>query len=149
MCCPTKQVVKTYALEGDQLAEVSDEGTSGEQTLASQVWQWTTFVDPLSKTNVDNPAQYTVEFKDDGTVSAKADCNQANGTYTAENSGTGSSGSIDIEIMAMTRAMCPPESLSDQFIQYLNEAAIYFFQGENMYLDLPVDSGTMTFAPAK
>ena len=149
MCCPTKQVVKTFALEGDELAEIADDSTSEEQTLTGQVWQWTTFVDPLSRTNVDDPAQYTVEFKDDGSVSAKADCNQGNGTYTAEKSGTGSSGSIDIEIMAMTRAMCPPESLSDRFIQYLNEAAIYFFQDENLYMDLPADSGTMTFAPAK
>ena len=148
MCCPTKQVVKTFALEGDELAEIADDSTSEEQTLTGQVWQWTTFVDPLSRTNVDDPAQYTVEFKDDGSVSAKADCNQGNGTYTAEKSGMGSSGSNDIEIMAKTRAMCPPESLSDRFIQYLNEAAIYFVQDANLNMDLPADSGTMTFAPA-
>ena len=149
MCCPTQQAVKTYDLEGDQLVEVSSKGTSGNQTLTGAVWQWTAFVDPLRKTTVDDPSQYTVEFRADGSVSAKADCNQGNGTYTAENDEKGSSGSIDIEIMAMTMAMCPPESLSDQFVQYLNEAAIYFLEGENLYLDLPADSGTMIFAPAK
>lgn len=149
MCCPTQKVVKTFALEANKLVDTSQEGTEGDQTLTSQVWQWTTFVDPLSKVTVDDPAQYTAEFKDDGSISAKADCNQGNGTFTAENDGKSSSGSIDIAIMAMTRAMCPPESLSDQFIQYLNEAAIYFFQDGNLYLDLPADSGTMTFSPAK
>jgi heat shock protein HslJ len=72
-----------------------------------------------------------------------------NGTYTAENDGRAPSGRIDIEIMAMTMAMCPPESLSDRFVQYLNEAAIYFYDGENLLFDLPADSGTMTFVPAK
>jgi heat shock protein HslJ len=148
MCCPTQEVVQTYTLDGDQLVEVSAKDIEGDQTLTGQVWQWTRFVDPLSETQVDEPAQYTVEFGDDGSISAKADCNQANGTYTV-NSGQGSSGSIDIEIMAMTRAMCPPDSLSDQFVQYLNEAAIYFFQDGNLYLDLPADSGTMTFSAAK
>jgi heat shock protein HslJ len=149
MCCPTKQVVQTYALEGDQLVETSDAGAGGDQTLTGVVWQWISFVDPLNKTTIDDPAQYTVEFKADGSVSAKADCNQGSGTYTAENDGNASSGSIDIEIMAMTMAMCPPESLSDQFVQYLNEAAIFFYDGQNLGLDLPVDSGTMLFSPAK
>jgi heat shock protein HslJ len=151
MCCPSQQVVQTYALEGDQLVQTSGtgEGEGGEQTLTGVVWQWTTFVDPLNTITVDDPAQYTVEFKTDGNVSAKADCNQGNGTYTVESSETASGGNIDIEIMAMTMAMCPPESLSDQFVQYLNEAVIYFYDGENLGLDLPVDSGTMLFAPAK
>lgn len=149
MCCPTQPALKTYGLEGDQLVETLSTGARSGQSLTGTVWQWTTFVDPLSKLTVDDPAQYTVEFKADESVSAKADCNQGNGSYTAENNGKGPSGSIDIEIMAMTMAMCPPESLSDQFVQYLNQAAIYFFEGENLYLDLPADSGTMTFAPAK
>ncbi len=149
MCCPTQQTVQTYTLEGDQLVETSEAGAGGEPALTGVVWQWIAFSDPLSQLTVDDPTQYTVEFMTDGSVSAKADCNQGNGSYTAENDGKGSSGSIDIEIMAMTMAMCPPDSLSDQFVQYLNEAAIYFFEGKNLYLDLPADSGTMTFAPAK
>ncbi len=149
MCCPTQQMVQTYALEGDQLVETSGTGASAEPALTGVVWQWIAFSDPLSKLTVDDPTQYTVEFRNDGSVSAKADCNQGNGSYTSENAGKGSSGSIDIEIMAMTRAMCPPESLSDKFVQYLNEAVIYFFDGENLYLDLPADSGTMSFVPAQ
>jgi heat shock protein HslJ len=145
MCCPTQQVVQSYALEGEQLVLTS----SGSPSLTGVVWQWTSFTDPLSKTTVDDPTLYTVEFRTDGSVSAKADCNQGNGTYTAEGGGSAPSGSIDIEIMAMTMAMCPPGSLSDQFVQYLNEAAIYFYDGENLGLDLPADSGTMLFSPAK
>jgi para-nitrobenzyl esterase len=147
MCCPTQQVVQTYTLQGEELVQTSSEtagsGSAEEQSLVGPVWHWLQFVDPLSKTTVDDPSQYTVEFKPDGKVQVKADCNSGNGTYTAEGS------SISIEVLAMTRAMCPPESLSDQFVQNLNEAAIYFFEGEDLFLDLPADSGTMRFAPAQ
>ena len=43
----------------------------------------------------------------------------------------------------MTMAMCPPESLSDQFVNRLNSAAVYSFSGSTHLLDMPMDSGTM------
>jgi hypothetical protein len=50
--------------------------------------------------------------------------------------------------LATTRALCPPDSLGDQFVQYLNEAAIYSFRDNMLLLDLPADTGTMSFEPA-
>jgi hypothetical protein len=38
--------------------------------------------------------------------------------------------------------------LSDQFVQYLNEAAVYSFHDNKLLLDLPADSGTMSFERA-
>lgn len=145
MCCPSQQVVQTYALQGDQLEQTSSEviGTAaGETGLTGIVWQWTQLVDPLTKITVDDPSRYTVEFLADGTVAVKADCNNGRGSYTTEGS------SISIEVLAMTRAQCPPDSKSDEFIANLNRAAIHFFEGENLYLDLPMDSGTLEFVPA-
>ena len=48
---------------------------------------------------------YTIEFKSDGTFSAKADCNQVAGAYT-----TTASGGMTITPGPSTMAMCPPES---------------------------------------
>jgi heat shock protein HslJ len=92
----------------------------------------------------DNSSNYTVEFKDDGTVHIKADCNTANGTYTVD----GSSITIN-EPLAMTMAMCPPGSLSEEFVKQLTGIAIYFFESEYLYFDLKFDSGTMKFSPMK
>lgn len=108
-----------------------------DPALTGRVWQWVQFTDPQGSTTVPDPSQYTVEFMPDGTVHAKADCNVGNGTFSAE------AGTINIGIMAMTMAMCPPESLSDQFVNRLNSASVYSFSGNTLLLDMPMDSGTM------
>jgi hypothetical protein len=52
---------------------------------------------------------------------------------------------LDIEIMITTLAACPPESLSDEYIQLINDAVIYFREGDFLYLDIMMDVGTMKF----
>lgn len=103
---------------------------------------WVGFTDPDQQFSLENPENYTITFKDDGTVNIKADCNNASGSYSVDDS------SIQIEVGAMTRAMCLPESLSDEFITNLGYAAIYFFEDGNLYIDLMADGGTMEFALA-
>ena len=46
-------------------------------------WQWTNLVetDPPSEAGIGDPANYDLVLRMDGTYSAKADCNQLNGTY--------------------------------------------------------------------
>ena len=48
MCCPTQQVVQTYALEGDQLVQTSsrvlDSGGGEDGGLVGVVWKWEKFL---------------------------------------------------------------------------------------------------------
>ncbi len=119
------------------------ETAPAEATLTGVVWEWVDFIDPVSEPLViETPAQYTIEFMDDGSAAVKADCNNGAATYTAEE------GSISITVGAMTLALCPEGSLSDQFVQYLNAAAVYSFDEGDLLLDLPVDSGTLRFSAA-
>jgi heat shock protein HslJ len=108
--------------------------------LMGKAWQWYEFVSPVDTVVVEDPERYTVEFASDGTVHIRADCNRVNGKYTAGAS------RIDIEAMAMTRAMCPPGSLSNDFVKVLNDAVVYSFEGDTLLLDLPMDSGTLKLA---
>jgi uncharacterized lipoprotein YbaY/heat shock protein HslJ len=129
-------------------AEATEESESmtPEETpaLTGVVWTWTEFTDAVQGTlPIENPEQYTVEFMDDGTVGIKADCNNGSGSFVAEDAGT-----IDITVGAVTLALCEPDSLSDQFLQYLDAAAIYSFDEGDLLLDLPVDSGTLRLAAA-
>jgi len=73
----------------------------------------------------DDPANFTLQFKPDGTVAIQADSNQVGGTYTIEGS------LITIELGPSTMAACPEGSLADQFVAQLNAAAIYFIAGQN------------------
>ncbi len=115
---------------------------NSESNLTGVVWQLQQIRynnDELIK--VDNPSNYTIEFLPDGQVQIKADCNRARGTYTQQDS------SISIKIGPTTRAMCPPESISDQYLKELQSAVIFFFQDGNLYFDLKFDTGTMKFIP--
>jgi putative lipoprotein len=122
-------------------AEAPAEGEADQ--LTGIVWTWTEFTDPVQGTlPIETPEQYTVEFLEDGTAAIKADCNTGSGSYVAE------AGSLDITVGAVTLALCDADSLSDQFLQYLDAAAIYFFEEGDLFMDLPVDSGTLRFTAA-
>ncbi len=133
--------------EGEE-AEAPAEGdaeTEEETSLTGVVWNWTEFSDAVQGVlPIENPEQYTVEFLEDGTVGIKADCNNGSGSYVVDEEG-----GIDITVGAVTLAMCAEDSLHDQFLQYLDAATIYFFDGGDLLLDLPVDSGTLRFAAAE
>lgn len=117
----------------------------GEGAIAGALWanpwQWISFTSPVEQLDVDGPENYVLTFNEDGTVSVKADCNNASGDYTADGS------SLSIQMGPMTTAACPEGSRSNQFVQLLAGAAIYFFEDGNLYIDLMADGGTMTFTP--
>jgi heat shock protein HslJ len=140
---PTAQpteIPTSQTAEQPTTAPVEQTSTS-EQSLTGTAWMWVGFTDPTQQFSVENPASYTLAFQADGTVNIKADCNNAIGSYTLDGQ------SITIEVGPMTRAMCPPESRSDEFIKNLSSAAIYFFKDGNLFLDLMADGGTMELTP--
>jgi heat shock protein HslJ len=146
LCCPTQHAIQKYELQGEELVQTSSEvvgstesGAEGADIMGI-VWKWEQLTTPVDVVSVDDLDKYTVEFRPDGGVAVQADCNSGSGTYTLDRN------SISIEIMAMTMAACPPGSLSDEFVQSLNAAAIYFTEGDNLFIDLIYDSGTMKFA---
>ncbi len=141
---PTTAPVETQPTQEPEVEEVeTTTETLPVETvdLGDTTWSWIAFTNPNEAITVEMPENYTLTFNDDGTVNIKADCNNAVGTYTLDGS------SITIEVGPMTMAACPPESRSDDFIQYLGFAAIYFFEEGNLLIDLMADGGTMAFAP--
>ena len=111
--------------------------------LAGIIWRWTTFRDAKQEYAVPTTADYTLVFNDDGTVAVVADCNNANGTYTVNSDGT-----LTIVVQAQTFVACPPGSLSDSFIEYLNQAGPFEVDDAGaLIIQLMADGGTMTFIP--
>lgn len=109
--------------------------------LGGQVWQWTTttYSDGRTMTPA-NPADYTLAFSmSDGQVAIKADCNNAGGDFMTDGQ------NLAIMIGAVTRAMCAPESLSDEYLKELSEVTSYKVDGSTLSLYFPADSGAMTF----
>jgi putative lipoprotein len=89
---------------------------------------------------VDVPSRYTVEFKADGTLDIRADCNQLSWTYTREGN------SLTINTSGPTTlAECPLGSLDQQFLQDLSEVAAYVMHEGNLVLNIRADVGNMIF----
>ena len=105
-------------------------------------WKWVAFTNPVEHFAIEEPQNYLLTFKDDGSVNIKADCNHANGSYTAD------AGQMKIEVGPMTMTACPPGSWSDKLIDYLGFSALYFFQDGHLFIDLFADGGTLEFAPS-
>jgi heat shock protein HslJ len=114
--------------------------------LTGVTWQWVAFTDPLGQITIEEPARYTVTFDEavDGTGQAaiKADCNDVAATYTVDGS------SINILAGPSTLVACPEDSLDQQYLANLSNAAIFFFEEADLFLDLVADGGTMRFTAA-
>jgi len=109
--------------------------------LSGTTWQWTRFRD--AKQDYTVSGNYAITFNADGTATVTADCNTANGTYSL----SGEDG-LTIRILATTAAACPAGSLSDTFIEYLNQAGTFAAAEGSLTIDLMAEGGTMTFTAA-
>ena len=114
-------------------------GCSSGGSLTGTTWQWIswTTVTPESQADVPDPSSYTVEFRSDGTLEAKADCNTVAGTYTSS-----ASGGLKVYLDPSTLAACGADSLSEAFIEKLGLSISYTFFRSEMTINLQ-DLGTL------
>ena len=103
-------------------------------------WEWVNLTTPVEQVNVDAPERYTIRFESTGRVAVRADCNSGATSYAVS-----ASRQIVLKPIALTRMMCPPGSLSDRFVKELSQGSIYFLKDGELFLELPVDSGTLRF----
>jgi heat shock protein HslJ len=130
------------ALSAPVLAQ--DSTPQAGDSLTSYVWELAEIqTGPNSSAKPDDPTLYTVMFLADGTVSIGADCNRAIGTFTT----TGSD--LDITVGATTMALCPPESLSNNFLADLDQVVSFVIADNgDLNLALPMDGGFIRLTPS-
>ncbi len=109
-------------------------------SLVGPTWQWTGTTTPVESIGVADPTRYTIDFFADGTAGIGADCNRVTATYTTDGQ------SITLTPGISTAAACPADSQADQFVQQLSNAAVFFFQGGELFIDQVASAGTMRFA---
>jgi heat shock protein HslJ len=114
--------VAAFALMLGSLPALGQEATempeAGTPSLVGSTWQWVHFGSGAEAFDVTSP-DYTVTFTEAGRLYVRADCNVGSGSYTVDGS------TITVGEMATTRALCPPESLSQDFLQALGRAAVF------------------------
>jgi heat shock protein HslJ/uncharacterized lipoprotein NlpE involved in copper resistance len=131
-----------YGTEG-LILEKQSEGTALVDEALVGKWQLVS-INYANDTEVvpDDPTRYTLEFMADGQVAIQNDCNRGAATYETDGS------SLRFSPIAFTRALCPPESLFNEFAQNLSNVASYIVEDGTLNLVLAIDTGQMRFAPA-
>jgi len=132
-------IIAGYAAGGQSGPAVRD---TDPKSILNETWQWVATIMPVGKTTVQNPERYTILLTDNGKVQARFDCNRGGGDYKI------SPGRLSFGPLSSTRMACPPDSLDGPFMKDLQRASSFFVENGKLYLELPVDSGTMCFRPA-
>ncbi len=112
--------------------------------LHDVVWQWTGSTYQGKENPITDPTLYEVEYGSDGTLSVKADCNRASGTYTYNG---GMVGNVRVTMGPSTLAACGPDSRSEELINSLMAAQDYRVQpgGSQLKLNLPAGGPVLNF----
>ena len=113
------------------------------QTILGKQWQWESTITPVEQITVGTPKNYTILLKADNKVQVRFDCNRGGGSFRI------SLGKLSFGPIMSTRAACPPGSLDFRFARDLQRVVSFFTMNNNLYLELPYDSGTMKFSPVK
>lgn len=135
--------VSMFSFDDDGLLRLA--GSAGDLALRASlegvVWQWEQFAGGDDSLTVpDDPSRYTITFLSSGKLAVQADCNRARGIWSARKS------QLELAIGGMTRAMCPPGSLSNDFVEDLGYVRSHVFRDGKLYLSLMADAGIMTFS---
>jgi len=124
----------------DMMTTSDEEGAVADAaSLSTNAWKWERFSNPIEQFDVTEPEKYVVNFLQDNVIVVGTDCNTATGTYTVDGQ------SLKIELGPTTLAACPEGSLSEDFLKYIQSAAIFTVADGNLMIDLFADDGTMQF----
>ena len=111
--------------------------------LGGTSWQLVKFQGSDDKTlTPDDKAKYTIAFGTDGSVSARIDCNRGRGTWKSAGPSQ-----LQLSLLALTRAMCPPESLHDRIVKDSNFVRSYVIKDGHLFLALMADGGIYELEP--
>jgi heat shock protein HslJ len=136
-------IVAACSSSGSSVGASAATSGGGSGDLTGKTWMLTAITEKVPAFQGVVPAadqaNYTIEFKSDGTFAAKADCNQVLGTYT-----TTSSGGLTIVLGPSTLVACPEGSLAPQYVAGLGNAASYAVANGQLTITLK-DEGTLVF----
>jgi heat shock protein HslJ len=136
-------IVAACSSSGSSAGASAATSGGGSGDLTGKTWMLTAITEKVPAFQGVVPAadqaNYTIEFKSDGTFAAKADCNQVLGTYT-----TTSSGGLTIVLGPSTLVACPEGSLAPQYVAGLGNAASYAVANGQLTITLK-DEGTLVF----
>ena len=143
---------ETAAKSATRVAPASgSESSPREQTALAAVgplegtrWRLVEFQsmsDAVGEMRPKNPLDYSLALDADGTATMKLDCNRATGSWSAEASSEGYSGSLSFGPLTSTDALCPAPSMGEQIANDAEHVRGFLLRGNRLYLSLWADAG--------
>ena len=117
--------------------------TATNRDLAGTSWQLVSFQGSDGTTvTPDDGAKYTIAFHADGSLAVRIDCNRGRSSWK-------SAGPSQLEFgpLALTRAMCPPDSMHDRIVAHWPFFRSYVIKDGHLFLALMADGGIYEFQP--
>jgi len=124
-------------------APAADEFVRDPAAITGITWEWLSTTTPVEQTIVPEPGRYTILLQPNGKFQARFDCNRGGGDYEIDE------GRLSFNALISTRMACPEDSLDAPFLRDLERVTSFFVRSGELYLEMPVDSGTLRFRPAK
>jgi heat shock protein HslJ len=90
----------------------------------------------------DDRDKYTVEFRADGSLVIRLDCNRGRGSWKS------SGPRLELGPLALTRMACPPGSLHDRMVKHWPYIRSYVVKDGHLFLALMADGGIYEFEPS-
>ena len=138
----------TASAEPEASPEEVPVGSAGDQGLTGAEWSLVAITEEVPAFQgvvpPDQQQNYQIAFTEDGTFSAKADCNQVSGEFETEDPAA-SSGPLTITPGPSTLAFCPEGSLGDLYVIGLSNTVSYEITADGLVLTLG-NGGTLQFA---
>jgi heat shock protein HslJ len=139
------------------VAVVAVAGCAGQnepRTLEGTSWRLVTIEsmnDAQGSTPVPDPGAFTVSFGEDGIAAFQFDCNSGSGSFEAEPTGDGATGSLTFGAIATTLMACPDsadgQGLDQQLGAALPHVRGYTFKNDQLHMSLMADGGILSWEP--
>ena len=118
----------------------------GAPPLAGTSWQLVRFQGgDGTVVTPDDSSKYTLAFAGDGTITARIDCNRGRGSWKSS-----APSQLELGTLALTRAMCPPQSMHDRIVKHWPSIRSYVLKDGkdgHLYLSLMADGGIYEYKP--
>lgn len=97
-------------------------------------------------TRPDDPDKYSIIFHNDGSVSARLDCNRGVGTWRNDIANA-TGGTLSIGPLGVTRALCPEPSMGEKLERQLGEVRSFTIADNRLNMALMADGGIIVWEP--
>lgn len=151
LCCPYKTEAVIFVIKPDganfllvpeskmQSGNVENQAPGAAIKLENTIWRWQSSESATGKMTVEKPENYQIEFKADGKIFLKADCNGGGGSYATEDN------NISFARIFTTKIFCGEKSFDNRFLRGLESARSFRIEGNTLSIGSEGENGTMKF----